>query len=86
MISLDLDTIEGAEEFMYVRAEIVGEGGMTCTQPIVLDNGEEKPAYESETTVDSVLADIAFKLKSTRIYVIFAMLIELIVDELKDLF
>ncbi len=86
VISLDLDTIDGAEEFLYVRAEIVGEGGMTCTQPIVLDNGEEKLTYESETTVDSVLADIAFKLKSTRIYVILAKLIELIVDEIKDLF
>lgn len=85
VITLDLDTIPGAENFMYVRAEIIGEGGMTCTQPIVLDNGEEKPAYESETTVDSILADIEFKLKSTRIYVILAELISMIVDEIRDL-
>ena len=85
VLTLDLDTIEGAEEFMYVRAEIIGDGGITCTQPIVIDNGEEKLTYESETTVDSVLADIAFKLKSTRIYVILAKLIGLVVDEIKDL-
>lgn len=85
VISLDLDTIEGAEDFMYVRAEIVGEGGMTCTQPIVLDNGAEKLVYETDTSIDNILASIAFKLKSTRIYVILAELIGMIVDEIKDL-
>ncbi len=86
VISLDLDTIDGAEDFLYVRAEITGDGGMTCTQPIVIDNGEEKQEYVSETTIDSILADIKFSFKSTRIYVLLMKLVELVLDELSDLF
>lgn len=85
VITLDLDTVDGAEDFMYVRAEIIGEGGMTCTQPIVLDNGEEKKEYVNETSVESILASIEFKLKSTRIYVIIARLIAEIADVIRDI-
>lgn len=85
VITLDLDTVDGAEDFMYVRAEIIGEGGLTCTQPIVLDNGEEKKEYVNETSVESILASIEFKLKSTRIYVIIARLIAEIADVIRDI-
>ncbi len=39
--TLDLDTIEGAEDFLYVRAEIISKGGITVTQALTIDNGEE---------------------------------------------
>ncbi len=37
--TLDLDTIEGAENFSYVRVELFGEGGMCISQAMVIDNG-----------------------------------------------
>ncbi len=36
---LDLDIIEGAENFSYVRVELFGEGGMCLSQALVIDNG-----------------------------------------------
>ncbi len=36
---LDLDTIDGAEKFSYVRVELFGEGGMCISQAMVIDNG-----------------------------------------------
>ena len=48
-VTLDLDTIEGAEDFLYVRVEALGEGGMTLSQALVIDDGSEKPDYEEVT-------------------------------------
>ena len=39
--TLDLDKFAGAENFLYVRAEIISEGGITVTQALTIDNGEE---------------------------------------------
>ncbi|MBR6530898.1 MAG: PHP domain-containing protein [Clostridia bacterium] len=47
-ITLDLDTIEGSEDFQYVRAELYGEGGLTLSQAFVLEDGSEKLEYEEE--------------------------------------
>lgn len=76
-VTLDLDTIEGAEDFLYVRAELLGEGGMTISQALVIDNGEEKPDYEKE--IDT-LKEFIFAIKSSRLWVIFQELIRLIKD------
>jgi hypothetical protein len=46
--TLDLDTIDGAEDFLYVRAEIIGEGGMTVTQALTIDNGAEPIEFVEE--------------------------------------
>ena len=51
--TLDLDTIEGAEDFLYVRAEIISEGGITVTQALTIDNGEE-PLEFSEKNKDFI--------------------------------
>ncbi len=50
---LDLDTIENAEDLLYVRAEIIGEGGITVTQALTIDNGEE-PLEFSEKNKDFI--------------------------------
>lgn len=47
-ITLDLDAIEGAENFQYVRAELYGEGGLTLSQAFAIDNGAELLEYEDE--------------------------------------
>ncbi|MBQ3603253.1 MAG: hypothetical protein IJA02_05415 [Clostridia bacterium] len=76
--TLNLDEIEGAEDFLYIRAEILGEGGMTVTQPLVIDNGAEDLKYEEETSFNAILEDIIFWFKSTRLYVIFQELVRAI--------
>lgn len=40
-VTLDLDTIQGAADFQYVRAEVFGEGGICISQAMVIDNGTE---------------------------------------------
>ncbi len=67
-VTLDLDQIEGAEDFLYVRAEIKGEGGMCLSQALVIDNGSEPLTFEEEA---SIIDKIVFWFKSTRLYVIF---------------
>lgn len=73
-VTLDLDTIPGAEDFLYVRAELLGEGGMTLTQAFEIDNGEEKLDYENDKPV---IDKFVFMLKSSRLWVIFQELIRL---------
>ena len=67
---LDLDKIEGAENFLYVRAEIFGEGGLCLTQALPIDNGSEKLSYEESKTPTDILKDFLFMLKSTRFWTI----------------
>lgn len=68
--SLNLDGIEGAEDFTYVRAELFGEGGICLTQAFVIDDGAEKPSYEVTEDFMSFIDDIVFWLKSSRLWTI----------------
>ena len=74
--TLDLDTIEGAEDFLYVRAEIISEGGMTVTQALTIDNGEE-PLEFSEKTKDFIQSFIE-RFTSSLLYVIIQEIIRAI--------
>ncbi len=74
-VTLDLDQIEGAEDFLYVRAELKGDGGMCISQAFVIDDGSEHLKFEDNT---SFVDKIVFWFKSTRIYVIFQELIRAI--------
>ncbi len=67
--TLDLDTIVGAENFLYVRAELLGEGGMCISQPLVIDNGSEPLTFE-ETEL-SLIDKIINWFMDSRLYVIF---------------
>lgn len=82
-VALDLDTIEGAEEFLYVRAELYGEGGICMTQAFAIDNGSEPLTYTEETDIKSFIDDVLFKLKSTRFWVIIVELVREIKNKLK---
>ena len=66
--TLNLDEIEGAEDFAYIRAELFGEGGLTCSQAFVLDDGSEPAEYE-EPVVSFADKLIAF-IKGTKIWAI----------------
>ena len=72
-ITIDLDTIEGAEDFLYVRAEIIGEGGMTLTQALTIDNGEEP--LEFAAAEGSFISRFIKAFTSSLLYVIFQEII-----------
>ena len=74
-VTLDLDTIEGAEDFLYVRAELLGAGGMTITQALTIDNGAEPLEFVEKTGVEAIIEEILTILSSLRIGVIFQEII-----------
>lgn len=76
-VTLDLDKIEGAEDFLYVRAELFGEGGLCLSQALVIDNGSAPKAFEEEDS--SIFANLCNMFKSTKICAIFSELGRLIV-------
>ena len=47
-VTIDLDTIEGSEDFQYIRAEVFGEGGLCHTQAFVIDDGSEPLEFVAE--------------------------------------
>ncbi len=73
-VTLDLDTIEGAESFSYVRAEVFGDGGLCLTQALIIDNGSEKLTYNESKDLISFVNKIIFMLKSTRLWTIIVEL------------
>lgn len=76
---IDLDTINGAEDFQYIRCELLGDGGMTLSQALVIDDGTEPLEYTPDTTSAKAKTDhLLYRLKSLRICV----LIELIIDKI----
>lgn len=78
---IDLDEIDGAEDFMYVRCELFGEGGITLSQALVIDDGTAPLEYKPDTTsCRAKLLDLWHRIKSLRIVV----LIQLLIDEIKN--
>ena len=65
---LDLDEIEGAENFTYVRVELFGEGGICASQAFVIDNGTAPLEFAAEEV--SPLDSLMLFLKGTKIYAI----------------
>ena len=45
---INLDEIEGAEDFDYIRVEAFGEGGICLTQALVIEDGSEKNEYQEQ--------------------------------------
>ena len=68
-VTLDLDAIEGAEDFQYVRAEVFGEGGICLTQALVIDD-EPTQEYERDRGIIPFIKKVIFTLKSSRLWVI----------------
>ena len=71
---LDLDKIDGAEDFMYVRCELFGEGGCTLTQALVIDDGSVPAAFSADASARAQLASIFDRIRSLRIFVLFRIL------------
>ena len=77
-VTLDLDTIEGAENFKYVRAEVFGKGGLCLTQALIIDNGTDTLTYEKSKDLISFVKDLIFMLKSSRFWTIIVELYRMI--------
>lgn len=73
---LDLDAIEGAENFTYVRVELFGEGGICTSQALVIDNGSEPLEFveEEKTFIDNIM----LILKGTKIWALISEISKLI--------
>lgn len=76
-VTLDLDKISGSEDFLYVRAELFGEGGLCLSQALVIDNGSTPKTFEEEDT--SIFANLCNMFRGTKICAIFSELGRLIV-------
>ena len=76
VFTLDLDTIDGAEDFLYVRAEIISEGGITVTQALTIDNGEAPLEFNEETK--SIIEKFIEAFTSSLLYVLIQELIRAI--------
>lgn len=82
IVTLDLDTIEGSEDFLYVRAELYGEGGLCASQALVIDDGEEL-VYEKDTSPAALWDRFVYIISSTRVVVYIQEIIKMIVDAIK---
>ena len=74
--SLNLDEIENAESFSYVRAELFGEGGACLTQALVIEK-DEPLTFTEETGFHAAIRKIIFYLKSTLFWTIIIELTRL---------
>ncbi len=69
-VVLNLDEIEGAEDFLYVRAELLGEGGMCVTQAFELDDGSAPLEREELSIFDSIIRTVIEFFKGTKLWAI----------------
>lgn len=76
--TIDLSEIEGSEDFLYVRAEIFGDGGCCMSQPFVIDNGSEKLDYETDTSLSAKLDYMWYRFKSNRLFIIIQEVVRII--------
>jgi hypothetical protein len=75
--TLNLDEIEGAEDFLYIRAELLGEGGLCCSQAFVLDNGSDTIVDEPVSGLDALFTKIVNFFKGTKIWTLIIELTRL---------
>lgn len=73
-VTINLDEIDGVEDFLYVRAELIGEGGMCVSQAFVIDDGTEPLKLEEEPFFDTVIRTFVDIFKGTKLW---AIIIEL---------
>ncbi len=77
-VTLDLDAVEGAENFQYVRAEVFGEGGLCLTQALVIDNDGADKEFEKDKGILPLIKRIAYILKSSRLWTIIIEIIRML--------
>ncbi len=73
-VTINLDEIEGVEDFLYVRAELFGEGGICVSQAFVIDDGSEPLEYKEASGIDTIITFITNFFKGTKIWTILVEL------------
>lgn len=74
VVTIDLDEFD-TDGMLYVRCEVYNENGMTYSQAITLDRGNEALEYKPDTGFKATMQKVGFVLSSTRVYVIISKLI-----------
>ncbi len=77
--TIDLSQVEGSEEFLYVRAEIFGEGGCAASQPFTIDDGEADLVYEKDESLAAKIEYLWYRFISCRFFILFQELYRAIV-------
>lgn len=77
IVTLDLDEFE-TDDMLYVRCEIYNENGMTYSQAITLDHGNDPLEYKPDSDFTSTTQKVEFILSNTRLYVILSKLFSMI--------
>ena len=72
---LDLDTVEGAKDFLYIRCQLLGSGGCTLTQALTIDNGTQPLKYEADNSFSAKLQRLWFRFCSLRLFAIIKVII-----------
>ena len=75
--TVDLNEYEG-QIGCYVRAQLLGPGGICFTQAFILDDGGEPPVDPEVPLLTQLWEKIVFWLTSTRIYVLFEKLADML--------
>ncbi|MBQ7596290.1 MAG: hypothetical protein IJU45_06470 [Clostridia bacterium] len=72
---IDLDQIENAEDFLYIRCELFGDGGSMISQALVIDDGTEPLEYVADNSFKAKLENLWHRFISLRIFAIIETLI-----------
>ena len=73
---LDLDGIEGAEDFLYIRCELFGEGGCTLSQALVIDDGSAPETYTPDNSPRAKAMSFVERIRSLRIFALLKLIID----------
>ena len=76
--TLDLDAVEGSDELLYIRCQLLGEGGVTLTQAFVIDDGSAPLQYHTGGYALTTAARFLHRILNLRIFVLMAELVDLI--------
>ena len=66
--TLDLDEINGADDFLYIRAELIGDGGLCCSQAFILDKGNAPEKFEGIEGIVAFFEKFVYFLKGTKLW------------------
>lgn len=84
-IVLNLDNIAGSADFQYIRAEILGEGGICLTQALVIQDGTAPLKFDSKEHSLSLAKRFELFLRGTKFYNIVVEIYRAVMGKINDL-
>lgn len=73
---INLDDIEGNDEFLYIRCQIIGKGGITLTQAFPITDDTKPLIYKRNNSLNSIFKRIVRQFLGTRNVVIIKTLFD----------